>query len=299
MTRGVPTITPNTIAFLLGQAWSAIRRNGLLTLASVANIAVSLAVLGGMFLVSLNLQHMARAEARKAVITVDLKPGAKSADVEASIWKDPRVKDTQPVSAEESLRAIFAHYVPNPKAIAYMDKNPLPDSIRVQPALPEQIDAVAADLAKLPGVAKVRYGKEVVTKILMLARTIRASGLALLALMGFAMVLIVNTTIRLTIYARRREIRIMQLVGATNGFIRIPFLCEGLFHGLAGGIFAASLCLLGYLEILRYVDTNLAFIQLLYSPKLLVSFALAMVLAGVLAGGTGSVLSLKRYLRAA
>ena len=268
-------------------------------MASVANIAVSLSVLGGVFLVALNLQHMARAEAEKAVITAELKSGTKSAEVEARIWKDPRVKDTQPISAEQSLKGIFARYVPNPKAIAYMDRNPLPDSIRVKPADPRQIDAIAADIQRIPGVAKVRYGKEVISKILMLAHTLQLSGTGLLVLMGFAMVLIVNTTIRLTIYARRREIRIMQLVGATNSFIKMPFVCEGLFHGLLGGVLAASIVLLAYLEVLRYVDANLAFIELLYSTRLLTLYALVTVAAGVLVGGTGSALSLRQYLRLA
>jgi cell division transport system permease protein len=297
--RGGPTISPSTIGFLLAQAWAAVRRNGLLTLASVANIAVSLSILGGLLLMALNLQHMARAEAEKAVITVELKKGAKSATVEAKIWRDPRVKDTRFVSAEESLKDIFARYVPNPKAIVYMDRNPLPDAIRVRPASPQRIDALANDLAKIDGVEKARYGKEVISKILMLARAIQYSGGALLVLMAFAMVLIVNTTIRLTIYARRREIRIMQLVGATNTFIKIPFVVEGLFHGLLGGAIAAGLVLLGYLEVLRYVDANLAFIELLYSTRLLVLYGLGTVAAGVLAGGTGSALSLRRYLRLA
>jgi len=277
----------------------AIRRNGLLTVASIANIAVSLSVLGGLFLVALNLERMARLEAEKAVVTVELKGDAEDAEVEAQVWQDPRVSETEYVTAEENLRKLFERYVPNPEALQYLDKNPLPDSIRVRPSSPQDIDKLAAGLEKIDGVERVRYGKEVVSKILVLARTIQISGTILLVLMAFAMVLIVNTTIRLTIYARRREIRIMQLVGATNRFIKIPFICEGLFHGLMGGILAASVVLLVYLEALRYVDTNLAFVQLLYSTDLLVLYGLGTVVVGILVGGTGSALSLRRYLRIA
>jgi cell division transport system permease protein len=113
------------------------------------------------------------------------------------------------------------------------------------------------------------------------------------------MMLIVNATIRLTVYARRREIRIMQLVGATNTFIRIPFICEGLFHGLLGGILSAGVVLLGYLEVVRYVDMHLAFIDMLYSTRFLVLFGLGMVALGALVGATGSAMSLRRYLRLA
>jgi cell division transport system permease protein len=295
--RGGLTITPNTIGFLLTQAWSAIRRNGLLTLASVSNIAVSLAILGGLFLAALNLEQMARSEAEKAVITAELKDDAKDADIEAAVWQDPRVGDVVYVTKEENLRAIFERYVPNPEAVALIGENPLPDALRVKPASPEDIDALAASLGKQKGVAKVRYGKQIVEKIIVLERAVQIAGGILLVLMAFGMMLIVNATIRLTIYARRREIRIMQLVGATNGFIRLPFICEGLFHGLLGGAFAAGTVLLVYLEVVRYVDAHLAFIQLMYSARLLVTFGLGMVAAGALVGATGSAFSLRQYLR--
>jgi cell division transport system permease protein len=299
MTLGGPTITPNTVGFLLSQAWSGIRRNGLLTLASVSNITVSLAILGGMFLVAVNLERMARLEAEKAVITVELKDDAKDPEVEAAVWQDPRVGDVEYVSKEDSLRRIFERYVANPKAVTLIGGNPLPDSLRVKPASPREIKPLAASLEKLKGVQKARYGQQVVEKIMMLARSVQISGAILLVLMAFGMMLIVNATIRLTVYARRREIRIMQLVGATNGFIRMPFICEGLFHGLLGGIFAAAVCLLAYLEIVRYVDMHLSFIDLLYGTRLLVAFGLAMVAVGALVGGTGSAVSLRRYLRLA
>jgi cell division transport system permease protein len=238
-------------------------------------------------------------EAEKAIITVELKGDAEDAEVEAQIWQDPRVKETDYVTAEASLKKLFERYVPNPEALQYLDENPLPDSIRVRPSSPGEIDELAAGIGKIDGVERVRYGKEVVSKILMLARSIQVSGAALLVLMAFGMVLIVNATIRLTIYARRREIRIMQLVGATNAFVKIPFVCEGLFHGLMGGIFAASVVLLVYLEVLRYVDANLAFIQLIYSAKFLVLFGVGTVLLGIVVGGTGSALSMRGYLRLA
>ncbi|MBM3502014.1 MAG: ABC transporter permease [Armatimonadetes bacterium] len=295
--RGGLTITPNTLGFLLTQAWSAIRRNGLLTLASVSNIAVSLAILGGMFLSALNLERMARMEAEKAVITVELKEDAKDSEVEVAVWQDPRVGDVTYVTKEENLRAIFERYVPNPEAVALIGENPLPDALRVKPAAPEDIKPLAASLEKLKGVEEARYGQQVVEKIMVLARAVQVSGAVLLVLMAFGMMLIVNATIRLTVYARRREIRIMQLVGATNGFIRLPFICEGLFHGLLGGLFSAATVLLVYLEVVRYVDAHLAFIDLLYGTKLLVLFGLGMVLAGALVGATGSAFSLRRYLR--
>lgn len=260
---------------------------------------MSLAILGGLFLAAVNLERMARLEAEKAVITVELKEDARDAEVEVAVWRDPRVRDVVYVTKEENLRRIFERYVPNPQAVTLIGQNPLPDVLRVKPNDPGEIKALAQSLEKLEGVAAVRYGQQVVEKILILARSVQVSGVLLLILMAFGMMLIVNATIRLTIYARRREIRIMQLVGATNSFIKIPFICEGLFHGIVGGTFAAAVCLLAYLEVVRYVDAHLAFIDMLYSTKLLVLFGLGMVAVGALVGGTGSALSLRRYLQLA
>ena len=297
MRRGVPTITANTLAFLIGRAWSEIRRNGLLTLASVANITVSLCVLGALFLAAVNLEHMANREAEKALLTVELSDDADHTQVEVDIYHDLRVDDVALITKEESLRAIFERYVPNAKAMDLVEDNPLPDTMRVRPVDPDDIPALAETLGPIEGIDRVRYGKEIITKLNVVSRSVKIAGVVLLTLMAFGMTLIVNATIRLTVYARRHEIRIMQLVGATNRFIKIPFVCEGIFHGLMGGIVAAGLVLGGYLQTVAYVDQHLAFIELLYGTKLIVLFGLGMVVGGVVVGGTGSAMSLRKYLR--
>ena len=115
--------------------------------------------------------------------------------------------------------------------------------------------------------------------------------------MGFGTLLIVSTTIRLTIYARRREIRIMQLVGATNWFIRLPFVIEGAFHGVVGGIFSTVLVLLSYAYVNAYIGQNLDFINLVYGTRFMVLFGLGTMLCGILFGAGGSYLGVHKYLR--
>ncbi len=281
----------------MGRAWSAIRRNGLLTLASVANITVSLCVLGGMFLAAVNLEHMAQREADKALLTVELKDDADHTAVEVAIYQDLRVDDVALITAQENLQATLGRYVQDAKAIDLIETNPLPATMRVKPVDSHDIPALADTLGTIEGVERVRYGKEIIEKLNVVARSVKLSAIILLLLMAFGMTLIVNATIRLTVYARRREIRIMQLVGATNSFIKVPFICEGIFHGLLGGLLSAGLILGAYLRVVSYVDEHLAFIQLLYGAKLLVFFGVGLVIAGVVVGGTGSALSLRKYLR--
>ena len=115
--------------------------------------------------------------------------------------------------------------------------------------------------------------------------------------MGAATLLIVSTTIRLTIYARRREIRIMQLVGATNSFIRLPFILEGAFHGVTGGALSMVLVLASYSWVHAYVSQHLGFLELVYSTKFGVLFGLGTLACGIIFGVLGSVLGLHSYLK--
>lgn len=285
------------LEFELQQTWQAIRRNGLMSLAASSNMTVALAVLSAFFLAAYNLQHMARLEAQKANITVEIAPRADPQQVERRLRKDERVKDTRFVPADEALKDLAQRYGWDLKALKELG-NPLPDSIVVTVNDPDDIAAVAADAARIDGVAKngVRYGGQVTDKLLTLARGIRTSGIVMAVLMGFGTLLIVSTTIRLTIYARRREIRIMQLVGATNWFIRLPFLIEGAFHGIVGGVLAATLVLLMYAYVNDYIGQNLEFIHLVYTTDFLVLFALGTLLCGILFGVVGSYIGIRRYL---
>jgi len=285
------------VEFQLQQTWQAIRRNGLMSLAASSNMTVALAVLSAFFLASYNLQHMAALEARKASITVEVAPDADPGEIERRLLGDERVKQTLYVTADEALQDLAKRYGWDFQSLKELG-NPLPDSIVVTVHDPQDIAAVAADAARIEGVPEggVRYGGQVTDKLLVLARGIRTSGLVLAVLMGFGTLLIVSTTIRLTIYARRREIRIMQLVGATNWFIRLPFLVEGAFHGVVGGVCATALVLLMYAYVNDYLAENLDFINLVYTTRFMVLFGLGTLLCGVLFGVAGSYIGMNRYL---
>ncbi len=299
----------NTVEFLLRQSWEGIVRNGLISLAAITNIAVALMVLGAIVLTGANLEHMAALEAKAAVITVDLEDGADPADVQAELLADLRVdpKQTRFVSKDEALRQtaqrLGLHLPQSEPEVAadllaeLLGRNPLPNSFRVKTGDPQDIPAVAAQAEKIPGVAEVRYGQQVTEKLLTLAEGTKIAGLLVGLIMTGATLLIIGTTIRLTIYARRREIRIMQLVGATNWFIGIPFVIEGVWQGLGGALVAVAVLLPGYTYVQAYIDQNLEFLSLLYSPSILILFALVILGCGILFGALGSAISLRRYLQ--
>ncbi len=286
------------LEFELQQTWQAIRRNGLMSLAASSNMTVALAVLSTFFLVTLNIQHMAQLEAHRATVIVEVADEGDPGEVEKTLLGDPRVKSTLYISKDEALDNFVAHNADfDADSIREMG-NPLPDSITVTVNDPQELAAVAADAAKIKGVpeGRVRYGGQVTEKLLVLAHGIKVSGIVMAVLMGFATLLIISTTIRLTIYARRREIRIMQLVGATNWFIRLPFLIEGAFHGVVGGLLATALVLGSYSYVNSYIGENLDFIDLVYNTEFMVLFGLGTMLCGVLFGAAGSYIGMRNFL---
>jgi len=293
----------NTVEFLLSEGWEAAVRNGLMTLAAISNTAVALLILGGLVLFGINVEHIAALQAQAAVITVELEEDADSGEVEKKLWANPLVSDVRFVSKEEALQQT-AERVGLDATLLQTDigdeplfANPLPDSFIVKTTNPQDIPQVARESGQIAGVAMVRYAQQLTEKLLALARGIRISGIVVGMLMAVATLMVISTTIRLTIYARRQEIRIMQLVGATNWFIRVPFIIEGVLDGLAGGAVAAAILLPIYSCIQDYVGQNLQFVDLIYSTEILLIFGVGLVLCGVLFGAVGSLMGLHRYVR--
>ena len=293
----------NTVEFLLSEGWEAAVRNGLVTLAAISNTAVALLILGGLVLVGINVEHMAALQAQAAVITVELAEDADRPEVEKALWANPLVSDAQFVSKEEALRRTAASVGLNADLLETdtgdepLFANPLPDSFIVRTVDPQDIPQVAREAEQIAGVAVVRYAQQLTEKLLALARGIRISGAVVAVLIAVATLMVISTTIRLTIYARRQEIRIMQLVGATNWFIRVPFIIEGVLDGLAGGAVAAAILLPVYSYVEDYVGQNLQFVDLIYSTEALLIFGVGLVLCGILFGAVGSLMSLHRYVR--
>jgi cell division transport system permease protein len=287
------------LEFLVNEAWTNIKRNALMAAASISNVAVSLTILGAFILVALNLHHQVRAlAAQEGLITVDVVDQAPVQQLEGIIWKDRRVERVTFLTKEQNLRQTCQWLNWNyDDVMKTLPKNPLPDSFTVAVRQTEDMEAVAGALRQLEGVKEVRFAAFVLKKLQAVCRVIERTGLGLGALLVFATLSIVHTTIRLTVYARRREIRIMQLVGATAWFIRLPFLLEGVWCGLMGGIVAAVALLVGYTYATGYVDEHFQFLNLLHGTGLMALVGVGALLCGGLFGAIGTVVAMRRYLR--
>lgn len=286
----------NTLEFLLHEAWLSMRRNGIITVAAVSNVAAVLIVVGVFLLLVVNVDQALGRQAQKAVLTVDLAPKAQPAQVQAAIMADKRVKNTAFVSKDDNLRDLAKAQGWDLRALRYLP-NPLPNCLKIEVVLPDDLPAVAAAVRPIQGVADVHYAQEVTLRLLHLIRGAKITGLALIIVLAVTSLGIIGTTIRLTIYARRREIRVMQLVGATNWFIRLPFLIEGAVCGLAGGLLAMILLMTGYSYLEDQASKSLPFMNLVFGSGPLALLGAFLVLGGVLFGLAGSMIATREYLR--
>jgi cell division transport system permease protein len=184
----------------------------------------------------------------------------------------------------------------DPQSLQSMD-NPLSDRIDVRARNPQDLPALAGLAETLPEVKKVVSRMQTTKRVLQIARVIRTGSLIAVILVCLAGILIVHNTIRLTIFARRREIGVMQVVGATNFFVSGPYLLEGMALGLAGALVAAGMVLGGYYYLLGRAGESLQFVPLVSDPSILARFALALLVAGIVLGLIGSLVSVSRFLK--
>jgi cell division transport system permease protein len=265
-------------------------------------VAATMTVLIGMFLLGLFIalgswvvswsDHVKRELLVKVFYVQDAKDSQIN-DVRRQLAADPRVKSVTFVSAEEALQRMQKRF---PALTENLPSNPLPASHEVVPKRAEDVDAIAASLSPTPaGVEKVKYGKDTADRILRVARVIEIVFLAAVIVLLIASTLLIANTIRLSIFSRRREIEVMKLVGATNWFVRGPFMLEGLICGLVGSLAAVVLLLLGkelaLPAILGKIDSSSDVESLAFTLN-----AIILLLVGLTIGALGSGLTMRRFL---
>jgi cell division transport system permease protein len=285
--------------FFLREAIRSVSRNAVPSFAALASVLVTVLVLG-VFIPIVQATTGAANEVRERVIVdVYLNPRAEDEDVERvrrTITEDtPYVGRVQYVSKEEAYAAEKRR---NPEAYQLLGSNPLPDTFRVTPDEPDHVGALRDALAAAgdPALAEVKNRREDTDKILSATRVVKLTTAILSVLLVVASILLVANTIRLSLFARRREVEVMRLVGATNWFIRWPFILEGVILGALGGLLAILLLFVGKIAL---VDPLAADFALIAAPDT-IDFRLLVIMllvASIGVASAGSGLSLRRFLR--
>ena len=287
------------LGFHIREALFGIKATSVMNLATVTTVALSLFILGMFLLFLRNLNVLLDDLRTQYQVTIFLEKGIEVQDRELLVSKleaDPEIIDVQAISKEEALNDIREELDSAGSKLPRLKENPLPDCIEFRVRENADYAALLGRCSKLPGVAEVSRGQEWVGKVMQIVRLVRLVGLLLVLILGTASLLIVANTIKLTVYARRQEIEIMKLVGATNWFIRIPFLIEGLLQGLMGALLAIAILMIGYQFLIGKVEHIAPFIQVITDTGELTKLSLQIMLLGVVLGLLGSLLSLRRIL---
>ena len=272
------------------------RRSSLL---SAMTIAVALFVLGGFLVVTANLERLAGEWSQAAGLSVYLDDEATDAEraaIELALRPGGVVVSVQYVSRAEALQRFRTMFSDLAAVADGLDSNPLPASydVRLQAAAGagEAAGTLAAQVEKLPGVADVRYDRDWLERLMTGVSVVRGVGLLLGALLTVAAALTVANVVRLTLYARRDEIDIMQLVGAPRTFVRGPFVMEGTLQGGMGAVLALAALAGVFLALERRYLTPLAQAVNLSSVRFLpLDLCLLMLLGGMAVGCLGGLLA--------
>lgn len=294
------------LGFFLREALRSISRNAVPSFAALASVLVTLLVLG-VFIPIVQAATGAANEVRgRVLVNVYLKADVGQADitrVRERLNATANVGSVQFVTKEQALREERRK---NPEAYELLGANPLPDTFRITPSDPDKALALVSALAPEtpgggrttvdPAIDVVKSSKDDTQKILTATRVVKLTTGLLAVLLVIASILLISNTIRLSVFSRRREVQVMKLVGATDGFIRFPFVIEGVMLGALGAVLAVLA--LGVMKV-ALVDPLVSDFALLSSPQTISFWLLIVILlgAGVGVSALGSAISLRRFLK--
>lgn len=286
--------------YFIQEVFRSLRRNNWMSFASIGTVAVSLFVLGVFLILVLNMNRMASMLESQVQISVYLQDDVKKSeriDLQSDIEKMQGI-DTVKFVDKDAAKERLSERLGDQKYLldALGDKNPLPDSFEVTVKTPEMVETAAKAIERMDGVESAKYGQDVVEHLFDITRLMRIFGLVLMLLLAGATIFIISNTIRLTVFARRKEIAIMKYVGATDWFIRWPFLMEGIVLGCIGGILSAIALRSFYAAMAAKIYNTLAFFPLMPQYPFMNYVTVAIILSGMLIGAIGSAFSLKRFL---
>lgn len=287
------------IRFFLGEVGRSFTRNAGMQATAIGTVAVTIILLGSFLYVRAAFVHLGNDVFSQIEISTYLDTSATPAqenDIRAALARDPRILSVTFVPKREGLAQLRAR-MKGQIDTSLLTENPLPDKFRVRVRDAQEVPAVAKSIQKLPHVQNVEYGQQVVQRLLQLASLARRVGIAVIVLFVLVAGIIISNTIRLTVFARRREISIMQLVGATNMYIRMPFICEGLLAGLAGAAVAVGALALARASLVPKIELALPWLQANAVSVDLSSLVLQLFAVGALVGVVASWIAVGRYLR--
>jgi cell division transport system permease protein len=264
------------------------RRTGWMNVLIVITMASILTIFGTLFLLVEQSKTFVNTLGTTMEMSIYLKDSTPIADVQEDLEALPQVAEIKIVTKQEAWAKMRDSYPEFPEI-----QNPLPNTIHLQPTSPNDVAALKVELAKIEGIQAVKYPFEVLKKIQAIAKGLSIFGSFFTVFLGILTLFIISNTLSLLIQARGREIEILRMMGIANWYIRLPFLFQGIGYGLLGAIIAYFP--VSFVE--GYSLQAFSFFRLASSTQHLTMAMLLMLGIGTLVGGSGAILSMRKYLK--
>lgn len=282
--------------YQIRQMWLALRGNFTAALATLTTMTLTLALLGAVSLLTLNLERTLSGLEKEVEVSAFLLESANDATLLKTVQALPQVASARIVTKGEALEQL-GQDLPGILEPGSLEENPLPDSLRLILKNPRDVQVVAAQLKALVGVESVEYGEGYVDQALSTLESVRFLGYGLVLLLLLNSLFNILSTVRVGMFARRVEIEVMRLLGARRGFIRAPYVLEGIVLGLLSSLITAALLYPAYFALTGQLRTLLPSLPLLEDRRVVLELLVGLVGLGVLVGGLGSWFAANRYLR--
>lgn len=293
----------NSFVYNVKQGFLQIFRNRGMSLASIFSILAMLLILGMFFVITMNINLFTEVVKQDydqiEVFLLDDTDKAEAEQLMAQIRTHEGVTDVEYRSKSEALKILKERWGESGYLLDSLGKNPLPASILISVESLDNAGPVAAYAGTLDGIEDVQYYQETVEKLTKITNFLQIGALIIMAFLIVVSVVVVSNTVKLTVFARAKEIRIMKYVGATNWFIRGPFLAEGIIIGMLAALISTGLITLIYKELIAAIGPQvLAIVSMpLISTQYMTGNMLIIFLAlGMSIGACGSIISMRKFL---
>ena len=295
----------SSFTYLVGQGLHNLRANRLMTFASMGVLTVCMLLIGAAYLLGVNISAMVEYMGDQNLTIVYMSPDANEEQIAAA---DAAIRSTEHVvgvtylSPEEVLQYYDAQMENIDLAAAFSDDVPFYPNYRVVMDSPDNIEAAAGQLRQIEGVDDVRVPTDMIEIFVSLQRAINYACYAVVAVLAIVSIVVINNTIRITVFNRRKEIGIMKLVGATNGFIRFPFFVEGVASGLISAALASGIICGAYYALCRWYAEHPSNLSQMFGGQLVpltdVWYYIAggFALLGFVLCGIGTATSIRKHL---
>ena len=302
----------SSLLYFFRESLTGFKRNLSTALGSIITIFLSLLIIGIFCICGVIINNVVTSVENQVSITAYVADDASEQDihaVEQYIQELPGVESVDFTTKDQALENFTNSMTSNPDIVAQLDgENPLPASIDVNLSETQSVSDIANRILENETFVKIcdnpddpsdslQYGQKTVDKLFSLTNAIRYIGIGLIVVLVLIAFIFINNTIRLAILARRKEIAIMRLVGASNGFIRGPFLAEGALHAIIGALLAIGVIELIRLFALPRITAALPWLPINVDPVTFVLIYVALLCAGLVIGLLGSVFAMRRYLK--